>query len=58
MKIIYRIARNELCILFYSPIAWLVLIIFVIQTGSKFTDLIELYEGILERGRSIDGSVK
>ncbi len=39
MKIIYRIAKTELQMLFYSPIAWLLLLCFVIQTGLVFTDL-------------------
>ena len=39
MKIIYRIAKTELQMLFYSPIAWLLLICFVIQTGIIFIDI-------------------
>ncbi|WP_432714340.1 Gldg family protein [Pedobacter sp.] len=38
MQKIIRIARLELSILFYSPIAWLVLVIFTIQAGITFTD--------------------
>lgn len=33
MRIIYKIAKTELQILFYSPIAWLLLLCFVIQTA-------------------------
>src|SRR5690606_21661625 len=44
MKKILRIARVELSILFYSPIAWLVLIIFFIQCGITFTDLLFKHE--------------
>ncbi len=33
MKIIFKIARMELQKMFYSPIAWLVLIIFAVQSG-------------------------
>ena len=40
MKKIFKIARLELNILFYSPIAWLLLIIFGVQTGLTFTDLL------------------
>lgn len=40
MQKIIRIARLELSVLFYSPIAWLVLIIFTIQSGLTFTDLL------------------
>lgn len=39
MKVIYRIAKTELQMLFYSPIAWLLLICFVIQTGIIFSGL-------------------
>lgn len=41
MKMIYKIARTELRILFYSPIAWLILIIFSFQTGLFFAGTIE-----------------
>lgn len=40
MQKIIRIARLELSILFYSPIAWLVLIIFTIQSGIAFTEML------------------
>src|SRR5690606_1223341 len=40
MKKILKIARLELSLLFYSPIAWLVLIIFIVQCGVTFTDLL------------------
>ena len=33
-----HIAKTELQTLFYSPIAWLVLVIIAIQTGMTFTD--------------------
>ena len=42
MKMIYKIARTELQTLFYSPIAWLILIIFTIQSSIAFTSAIEL----------------
>ena len=42
MKMIYKIARTELQTLFYSPIAWLILIIFTIQSSIAFTNAIEL----------------
>ena len=38
---IYKIARTELRTLFYSPIAWLILIIFTFQTGMFFAGTIE-----------------
>lgn len=37
MKTIYNLARTELQILFYSPIAWLILIIFTIQIAMSIT---------------------
>jgi ABC-2 type transport system permease protein len=36
MKTIYRIAKTELQSLFYSPIAWLILVIFFIQCAVTF----------------------
>ncbi|HEY0176764.1 MAG TPA: DUF4350 domain-containing protein, partial [Pedobacter sp.] len=38
MKTIYKIARTELQVLFYSPVAWLILVIFTFQIGMVFTD--------------------
>ena len=32
MRAIYKIAKTELQMLFYSPIAWLLLLCFVFQT--------------------------
>ena len=43
MKIIYKIARLELLNLFYSPVAWLLLILFVFMTGSEFGKSIEIF---------------
>ena len=40
MKKVFKIARLELNILFYSPIAWLLLIIFGVQAGLTFTDIL------------------
>ncbi len=40
MKKIFKIARLELNILFYSPIAWLLVIIFSVQAGLTFTELL------------------
>lgn len=41
MKTIYRLAKTELGILFYSPIAWLILIIFTFQASMNYTDSVE-----------------
>lgn len=40
MKTIYNIAKAELQNLFFSPIAWLILIIFTFQTGITFSDAV------------------
>ncbi|WP_294140961.1 Gldg family protein [uncultured Sanguibacteroides sp.] len=39
MNTIYRLAKSELSQLFFSPVAWLVLIIFAFQTGMIFSDV-------------------
>ena len=39
MRMIFRIARKELEVLFYSPIAWFILLIFTVQTALSFTDV-------------------
>lgn len=41
MKITLRIARTELASLFYSPIAWFILIVFSFLTAMSFTSEIE-----------------
>lgn len=41
MKVIYHIAKAELQLLFYSPIAWLLLLCFSIQSGFLFIGLFE-----------------
>lgn len=38
MKMIKKIALNELKIMFYSPVAWLILIVFIYQFGTEFAD--------------------
>lgn len=40
MRSIYRIGRQELSILFHSPVAWLILIVFPIQIGMDFSEYI------------------
>lgn len=54
MKKILRIARLELSTLFYSPIAWLVLVIFIFQSGLTFADLFERYTTMMKLGRTYD----
>jgi ABC-2 type transport system permease protein len=45
MKKILKIAKLELSILFYGPVAWLVLVIFMVQCSMHFFNL---YQGIRE----------
>ena len=40
MRAIYKIAKSELGTLFYSPIAWLILIIFVFQVFGSFVNIL------------------
>lgn len=53
MKKIIRIARTELSILFYSPIAWIIIILFFIQCGLIFTDLLYSQETNQQLGRPL-----
>lgn len=50
MKIICRIAKTELQMLFYSPIAWLLLLCFVIQTSIIFSNLLEPLVRTMDEG--------
>ncbi|HTJ12576.1 MAG TPA: Gldg family protein [Dinghuibacter sp.] len=43
MKTIFKIAKTELSLLFYSPIAWFLLIAFLFQAGLTYTGEIENY---------------
>ncbi|MRG44604.1 ABC transporter permease subunit [Chitinophaga sp. SYP-B3965] len=42
MKIILKIARQELSLLFHSPVAWLILIVFPVQIGIDFIHYIQM----------------
>lgn len=55
MKIAFRIARLELSNLFYSPVAWVVLVIFMIQSGWEFSHLIERMERAQQMGMASSG---
>lgn len=55
MKKIFKIARLELSILFYSPIAWLILIIFIVQCGITFSGLLEAREASQQLGNELRG---
>lgn len=42
MKTIFNIAKNELRGLFYSPIAWILLVIFFVQCGMAFSEVMSM----------------
>ncbi len=50
MKNILRIARIELSLLFYSPVAWIVLLVFIIQSGWGYMSVIERMEEAQQMG--------
>ena len=51
MKAIKRIALTELQTMFYSPIAWFILIIFTFQACMAFVDVFNGYVVAQELGR-------
>ncbi|WP_442591511.1 Gldg family protein [Pedobacter sp. AW31-3R] len=53
MKKIIKIAATELKSLFYSPIAWLILTIFTVQTGISFFDVLEGFAKNMGLGQQI-----
>ncbi|MDD7886258.1 Gldg family protein [Flavivirga sp. 57AJ16] len=53
MKTIFQIARMELQKMFYSPIAWLVLIIFGVQAGLYFANGIDGLVRTIALGREV-----
>ena len=54
-KMIYNIARTELQMLFYSPVAWLLLVVFAVQTTMLFTGSIGQMLTSQELGYDITG---
>jgi ABC-2 type transport system permease protein len=55
MKQAVRIARTELQLLFYSPIAWLILIVFTIQASIVFTGTLEWFVTAKGLGNKLEG---
>ena len=51
MRAIYKIARLELSNLFYSPVAWVLIVILVFMMGSMFT---KFFEGVAQY-KELDG---
>lgn len=56
-RIINRIARTELATLFYSPVAWILLVVLCAQIGSAFIDILGEIVRIKVMGRDITFSV-
>lgn len=54
MNKIARIAKLEISVLFYSPVAWLVLVIFMIQTGIGFFGMMAGYKEMFLMGEQIN----
>ena len=57
MKTIIRIAKTELKLLFYSPIAWFLIIIFMVQCGLVFVKGVEGMVQVQEGGYKIPFSI-
>ena len=55
-KMIYNIARTELQMLFYSPVAWLILVVFGVQSGMLFADKLTGLLSSQEMGYNVSGS--
>ena len=56
-KIIFRIARTEMATLFYSPVAWLLLVAFACQVGFDFSDILSEIVKVKALGQTISFSV-
>jgi len=50
MKRIYHIAKNELYTLFYSPIAWLLMMLFVVMTSADYIEITNDFIANCQRG--------
>ncbi len=57
MKTIFRIAKTELRTLFYSPIAWFLMIVFLIQCGATYLGVMEAIARDQDAGGKFFGSV-
>lgn len=57
MKTILRIAKTELRTLFYSPIAWFLMIVFLIQCGVIYLGMLEAMARSKEAGAVLLGSM-
>lgn len=52
-RIIRRIAKTELATLFYSPVAWILLVVLAAQIGGAFNDILNEIVKIKALGRAI-----
>jgi len=57
MKTIFRVAKTELKLLFYSPIAWFLIIIFMVQCGVVYLKGLDNIAVTIEGGYKIPFSV-
>lgn len=57
LRLILRIARTELATLFYSPVAWMLLVAFSVQVGIDFLDIMRQIVMIKALGNTINFSV-
>lgn len=57
LRLILRIARTELATLFYSPVAWMLLVAFSVQVGIDFLDIMRQIVMIKALGNTITFSV-
>jgi len=55
MRKIFRIAKLELSTLFYSPVAWLILVIFIFQAGVQFMDSMDRLDSMRLMGYGLSG---
>lgn len=58
MKMIFKIARIEIKQLFYSPIAWFLLIVFLVQCGFTYTEVLDNFVRRQEMGGTAMTSMK
>ncbi|MEZ2445830.1 Gldg family protein [Chitinophaga sp. RCC_12] len=54
MTKIFKIAKLELSVLFYSPVAWLVLVIFMVQSGMGFFGMLGSFQELFMMGEKAD----
>ena len=54
-KMIYNIARTELQMLFYSPVAWLLLVVFTVQSALAFSSQLLGITASMEMGYNVSG---